>query len=239
MLLVVLLHNMARLPIQEKPFYWKGYRWNIRDTGSGGPGISSWRRDSLIAPDSNGYLQLSLTNKNLSKPIGIEISSVNTGWGYGTYTFVVNVRLDTLHKSAVVGGWFLYDDDVAVHHNEIDFCEVSAWGENVTPIIGHNVYYNNNGDSATHSNNANVTSDTLWTHQITWQSGEVHFTSYKGEGTGGEVLLDTVVDTNVPEPAQEKLHFNVWVHGSGTLSANAPYATGVRAILRDFTFVPI
>src|SRR6187549_433387 len=41
---------------------WKGYTWNLRDGGTGGPGFGGWSNANVTGPDGNDYLTISITN---------------------------------------------------------------------------------------------------------------------------------------------------------------------------------
>jgi hypothetical protein len=57
--------------------------------------------------------------------------------GYGTYTWVIGSRIDTLDANAVLG-LFTWSDNAAYNHRELDF-EASRWGRASDPTSGQYV----------------------------------------------------------------------------------------------------
>jgi len=213
---------------------WKGYTWDLRDGGTGGPGFGGWSSANVVGPDANGYLTLKLTNPSGSAPIGCEIDNQTTGLGYGTYTVVVDARLDNLDKNIVFGGLFPYF--YGNPYIEFDVNETSRWDSSSNVLISHNVWYGANDNITENGNNMNVPSDVVQTHRFIWEPGKATFDSFLGTGTGGTNYFHTVITNNVPAPSEEQVIVNLWAFAEGTPSSDDKDAPAKDVILRDFTF---
>lgn len=218
----------------EGTFEWKGYTWRRR-TWSGAPQYNGqWLAGNVSSPDSNGYVNLSITNPTGTSPFAAEFSSDIQGWGYGTYTTVVGTQLNGMQSALVWGGMFTYDDLLPPAHNEIDVNETSAWGLSVVRT-GHNIFYPDGlGGATEYEDRYDTTSDVVTTHQMIWEPTSITWRSYAGTGTSGTLLEETKVTTNLPTPANERVFFNIWVNEYDlALAAAAPAFT---VTVRDFTF---
>jgi hypothetical protein len=228
------------VPSNPNTFSWKGYEWNKR-TDAGAPHYNGiWSTANIVGPDVNNHITLKLTNPSGTSPVASEIYSTIQGWGYGTYTSVVEGNLSLLHKNVVFGGLFTYDGSPSapVSSNEIDVHETSSWGLNVPPIISHVYWRNNGGVAQAIQTSLNVPSDAIQTHIMVWQSGRLTYKSYLGEGVSKTLYKQTTFVYDIPVPNNERVHFNLWVYDNvgepGTVDADG--ATAVDVKLRDFSF---
>lgn len=223
---------------------WKGYTW-IKRTTSGAPMYNNqWDSANVTDPDAMDYIRLKISNPTSNSPYGAEIFTSGATFGYGTYYTVVERRLDNINKAVVFGGLFTYDSGVSVYHNEIDICEVSAWGGGASqtdPVqIGHVFWKDVASTNTSVSNVVNMPSDVVHTHRMTWGVDQLVFESFKGEGIGGELIMRTIQTVDIPTPASEQVHFNIWVFDS-EVSGSADPATvpETEVIIRDFQFTPL
>ena len=149
---------------------WKGYTWNFRDGGIGGPGFAGWSANNIVGPDANDYVTLRLTNSGNS-PVGAEMEATQS-LGYGTYTLVVGSRLDNLDKNVVFGGLFPYFGGTPFI--EFDVCEVSSWdgdGDfgNGVVYVSHNSWYGNPANPSRSHNSAVMDSGQVHTFVLRWE----------------------------------------------------------------------
>ena len=218
---------------------WKGYTWNLRNGGTGGPGYGGWLDTNVTGPDGSGYLTISTSNPSGSFPYGAEMDMTES-LGYGTYTLVVGSRLDTLDKNIVFGGLFPYYGGTPFI--EFDVCECSRWddsnpfGLGATVVsLSQNSWYNN-ANNRTNSNVA-IDSGTVHTFVFDWAPGVATYDAYIGTGTGGTNILHSVHTVNIPVPSTEKPIINLWVYdSSGSPGAGDLDAPATSIVLRDFTF---
>jgi hypothetical protein len=224
---------IARIVRDVSTFYWKGYTWTKRDGGTGAPGMAGWSKSNIDISNilNDGSIKFAITNAGTS-PVGCELQSVKTGWGYGTYTIVVSADLYNMHKSVVFGGLFPYDNAVAVYFNEIDIHETSAWGNNVVPTINHAHWYNSGGVDTSISVINDVPTDLVQTHVLIWAADSLTFRSYIGQGTNGPLIFETIQTTHLPTPAAEQLLLNLWVYNAG----DPTHATPITVTVKDFVF---
>ena len=237
--------TMTADPGAPGDFSWKGFNW-LKRSWSGGPHYNGFFDPTNVSgPDANGRVTLALTNPTGNAPVAAEFQSTRRGFGYGTYTAVVERNLQTLQKEVVWGCMFTYDPDTSPGHNEIDVCEASAWGGGAAwgesrPVRqAHGYWFDATKPAGVGSTavNFDVTPDPVLTHRLVWEPGRLTYETFAGEGYGGTLLKRTVLEgATVPVPAREAVHFNLWVTGGG-----GGYPNQVRpeqVTVRDFSFTP-
>jgi hypothetical protein len=154
-------------------------------------------------------------------------------FGYGTYVFAVENRVDTL-DAQLVGGLFTWDDDAAFFHREIDI-ELSRWG----------LAQNDNAQFVVQpwQDPANIRRFELGalaptTQVFSWRAGAVDFSSFEGSQwppvNGQEPLYSWRFDgAAVPPPGDEKVRINLWL-----LEGKAPAnGTGGELVVEAFKFL--
>ncbi len=217
---------------------WKGYTWDVRAGGTGGPGYGQWSASNVVGPDGSNFVTMSITNPTGSQPVGSEISNQTTT-GYGTYTSVVDYGRNpvTFQKNIVVGGMFPINN--ATPYGEFDCGETSHWDADFSSVqIDHIMWYGNvNSPIDTGSSDIQpVTSDQIVTNVLVWAAGSATFDTYAGTGTGGTNLFHSHYTSNVPAPNGQVVTFNLWVYANGGQVNTS--ATNCSIVLRDFSFVP-
>ena len=226
-------------------FSWKGFNWEKRFWGGAPQYNGKFDAANVVNPDRNGYVKLKLTNPTGSAPIGAEFQSTRKGFGYGTYSVTVDKNLSTLQKEVVWGCLFTYDPLAEPGYNEIDLCEASAWGGGAAygeswPVSqGHGYWFDASKPPGQGNNTVtfNVTTSPITTHRMVWEPGKLTYESYAGTGYTGTLLKRTVLQgSTVPVPAQEQVHFNLWVTGGG--GGNAAKVRPEYVVIRNFSFVP-
>jgi hypothetical protein len=220
-------------------FSWKGLNWDRRSWG--GPPHFNGIYDSanVVGPDANGHVTLRLTNPTGNAPRAAEISTTRRGFGYGTYSVVVDKRLDVMQSEVVWGCLFTYDGDAAPGYNEIDACEASAWGSSQWPVTQSHVYWHDASRAPGQGSVAEtfaVPTTAVQTHRMVWAPGRITYETFSGEGFDGPLLKRSVLSgSTVPVPARESLHFNLWVFGGG---GNPSRVSPETVTIRDLSFVP-
>ena len=226
-------------------FNWEGFNWNKR-TWAGAPMYNGqWSANNVSNPDANGHVTLSVTNPTGNAPIAAEFQSTRQGFGYGTYSTVVEKDVNAMQKELVWGCLFTYDPNAAPSYNEIDLCEASAWGGGAAwgeswPVTqGHGYWIDASKGPGLGNETVTfpVSSSAILTHKMVWEPGKITFETYEGEGYTGTLLKRTVVEGDkVPVPAKERVHFNFWVTGGGGGAPNTVKPDTVK--IKDFAFVP-
>lgn len=224
-----------------KSIVWKGYTWGLRDDGISSPGYGTWSSANIFGPDVNGYITLKITNPTGQQPIGCQMNSQKVGWGYGTYTVVVEGDMTTFQKNIVFGG--LFPIFCGNPYIEFDLCETSKWVTLANTNIIHNSFYGTYPSSlSAHGVRMPIPSDRVQTHRLIWEPGKATFDSFIGTGTGGTNYFHTEITQDVPAPGNEVVVLNMWVSVGGD-GLRAPDATDLAVpetsvIIRDFTFTP-
>ena len=181
-----------------------GYEWLIKEGNEPiGPGPNFFSKNCVIN-NVNG-LKLQIVQSNNIVLCG-EISS-QLAFGYGTYYFYMDSRVDFLAPNLVLG-LFIYKDD----SNEIDI-EFSKWDNQIaqnsqyvlqpsTPKHIHRFITKLNGDYSTHI--------------FQWLPGELNFKSLHGHydtppNSNSIIQSWQYKDTDITKPTQQhKLHINLW-----------------------------
>jgi len=238
MLLIMggVIGNVARS--EAATIVWKGYTWNVRNDGVSSPGYGTWSSNNILCPDPNGYLTFKVTNPTGKQPVGCEMYSQKAGWGYGTYTVVVEGDLTALHKNIVFGGLFPFF--YGTPYIEFDVCETSKW-DNDYPnvIILHAMQFGTYYQRLKAMQTKDIPADTVQTHRLIWQPGKATFDSFIGEGTGGTNYFHTEITQDVPVPGSEVVVFNMWTYcGTAVPDATDLAAPETSVIIRDFKFTP-
>nr|MBA2696744.1 hypothetical protein [Actinomycetota bacterium] len=147
-------------------------------------------------------------------PVGAELVSTRTGWGYGTYRCAVETTFDSVGPSLVWGGMFTYDPEQVYPqgHNELDSGEISAWGVvgRVPRLIGG---YWVDGPRNVVSHDVELPGDLRhFVFEMVWEPGAITWTTWGGTSAADTAIASSSVrPTDVPVPADERVHFNIWV----------------------------
>ncbi len=225
-------------------FAWEGFNWEKRRYGGGPNYNGKFDPANVSSPDANGHVTLTLSNPTGQSPIGAELISTRKGFGYGTYSTTVEKDLSAMQKEVVWGCLFTYDASVAPGYNEVDLCEASAWGGGpsgqVWPITqGHGYWFDASKPPGLGNDTTifGVTEHPVLTHRLVWEPKKLTFETFAGDGYSGPLLKRTVLQgENVPTPAREAVHFNLWVAGGG--GGDPAHVKPEKVVVRDFAFTP-
>jgi len=184
--------------------FFSGYTWIIKHGSQLGPGDNRWA-------DGNAWIDQS--------ELHLRTSHVNGTWrcaevlldhslGYGTYTFQLASRVDSLDSHAVFSG-FVYDST----NRELDF--------EFSHAIGIPPPYNAQYVVQPYTTPSNrefwtMPAITQSTHRLLWTENEIVFTSWAGWDTTGSVLHTWIYGGNDNPPARgrERMRFNLWLDGA-------------------------
>lgn len=226
-------------------FSWEGFNWEKRFWNGAPHYNGAWSADNVSNPDANGHVTLKLTNPTGNAPVAAEFQSTRQGFGYGTYSTVVEKDINSMQKEVVWGCLFTYDPNAAPGYTEVDLCEASAWGGGAAygqswPITqGHGYWFDASKGPGLGNNTVTfpVSSSPVLTHKMVWEPGKITFETFEGEGYTGALLKRTVLEgATVPVPSKERVHFNLWVTGGGGGDANHVKPESVK--VKDFSFIP-
>lgn len=247
-------------------FSWAGREWGIRQkTGPiawGGPqaenpntGEGEWVKGASV--NRSGELVL----KNEGVYGGVEIVAVDST-GYGTYKFVYSGDFNAMDPHNVLG-IFTYDFSeqtmwlepdsappftykTAGGFTEIDFIEISRWGEidRHLPHAGVTYYPDDLAESKPGEGITIGVCDIPAGHQVLTTVAEWHedYLRVTTSTANGKVLSDAVATHRIPRDDAQQLHINLWtVGGNKTIINGKPayqHAEGDTIVFHDFEFVP-
>jgi hypothetical protein len=186
-----------------------GYTWYVKNSGNSvqGPGPNYWSANNVWV-DANGYLHLKVT-KVKGKWQCAEIWSQQS-FGYGTYQWQVEGRIDQLNKNVVLG-LFNYSGNDGFDEMDIEF---ARWGNINYPNLNYTVWpaqqdFNNFSYAQSFSLNGTYT-----THRFIRSSNSVVFKSMHGFTNTDSNLFASATCTNPPNSVSTlamAVHLNLWL----------------------------
>jgi len=198
----------------DRAIRFSNHNWAVK-VGTGlGPGPNNFS-DSVnnVWVDGNGYLHLKITHPD-SEWYCSEIIS-DESFGYGTYVFTVDSRLDSLDRNIVLGlfTWDTYAPEY--NYREIDF-EFSRW-QNLSNDIGQYVIqpWDTPGNIHRFDFDYAGQGDTT-THVMTWRPDRIYFKSYYGDFALAPPPENIIRDwyyagSDNPPPGGENARMNLWL----------------------------
>ena len=213
-----------------------GYEWAVKSSrGRVGPGpnyFSDSRNNVWV--DAIGRLHLRITHRE-NRWYCAEVISQRS-FGYGTYRFYLDTRVDNLDPNIVLG-LFTWSDDPAYSHREIDL-ECAKWGDannstNAQFVVqpyqppGHLLRF----QVPTRTNAS--------THSFTWKPDSVFFQSMKGHNATpsdqSNVIKQWTYTQNTPQAGGENARMNLWLVGGKPPTDD----NEAEIIIKKFEFVPL
>lgn len=220
---MVLLIALVTLPLtavftQERQIEFSGTVWDVRRTISAeGPGpnlFSASQRSVWI--DEIGNLHLRIREQNGTWLVAEVVS--REGFGYGTYAFNVIGAIDSFDPQVVLG-LFTYDHSDEQHHREIDI-EIGRFGDTQRDA-GQFAIQPFGADGHRHLFPLNLEGSHT-THAFSWNPDQILFVSVHGhsddpfatasESPGRVIASWEYRGNDVPNPAAERIHINLWVY---------------------------
>lgn len=233
---------------------WAGRTWGVRERNDlitwGGPqapdpadGNGKWIQGVTVSPSG----ELVLRNDGIRG--GVEVHLVEST-GYGTYRFVYSADFNAMDPNNVLGV-FTYDmaevvinTDADVHvngdgHTEIDFIEVSRWGDKQRALPhGGVTYYPDDANSIDPEryNPGEFEIPPGFQRLTTIAEWRKDYLRVVTTAADGAVLADVTATERVPRDlGTQQVRINLW-----TTSVNPAHlnARGDEVIFNEFTFTP-
>jgi len=209
-----------------------GYTWNIKDSGAGtaGPGPNSWSRSNAFV-DARGNLHLKITKVG-AKWYCAEVTSTQS-FGYGTYQWHVEGRIDQLDKNIVLG---LFNYSGADGYDEMDI-EYAKWGLSNANNTNFTVYPAQGSHLANWHTTCNTTLTGTYTTQRFKRNSKtsVYFQELGGFQSGNTNQITSATCNNPPNSISAlamPVHMNLWL-----FQGHAPTNNNqVEIIIHSFTF---
>lgn len=229
-----LLAAIASAPVAAggKPGYpdkvsWGGATWQVKTSRAAvGPGPNVFDKANVTV-DASGYLHLRIQRNAGGTWTSAEIIGP-TSFGYGTYTFILGSRVDSLDPNAVLG-LFTWSDKAPYAHRELDI-EFSRWGNAAEPTNAQ--YVVQPYDAARHLARFTQPATTVSTHRFTWRKGTVSWQSL--DAASAPIASYAYSGSDVPVPGDERVHLNLWLFNGAAPLNGAP----AEIIVRSFSFTP-
>jgi hypothetical protein len=227
--------NFQRTPAIRR-IQFAGHNWAVKFGDYMGPGPNNFS-DSVdnVWVDGNGYLHLKITHPD-SNWYCSEIIS-DESFGYGTYVFTIDRRVDTLDRNIVLGlfTWDTYAPQF--NYREIDF-EFGTWGN---PANDNSQYVIQPWDMPGNLYRFDIdyTGDaTTTTHVMTWRPDGIYFKSYYGDFSLAPPPETVIQDwyytgSDNPPPGGENVRMNLWLI-SGLSPVNGLES---EVVIKDFQFL--
>jgi hypothetical protein len=219
-----------------------GYKWRVKTCPDckQGPGpnyFSDARRDVWV--DAEG-LHLRI-RKGKNGWFSSEVVS-EPSFGYGTYIFQTNSRVDLIDANMVVG-LFTWDSK-AYHptHRELDV-EFARWGNESEPtnaqFVAQPCSQCPGCDDCSRFTVELSNTDKHLTTYMTWGPRSVEFRTYRGKHQdnppeGALIHQWTKTGADVPSPGKVNIRFNFWL-----LNGEVPInGEGSEVVIESFVFQP-
>jgi hypothetical protein len=212
---------------------WKGYEWEKQNDAVG----YDQKDENNISIDSNGYLNLSISNPTGTQPIGSDLISVSKDFGYGTYRMVTEGDFTTFYKNIVLASFWLFK-----HGSpwiEFDVAEISKWDFYADTKIQGVSWYGDTGSVTSQLERMNIPSDTIQTHIFTWKKNLVNFRSYIGDVNGEHETpyYEKTYTNNIPNyESGVDCRISMWCYKNGN-DADDYTVPETTIIIRDFSYI--
>ncbi len=228
-----------------------GLTWEVRATGSGGPGPNQWNPNN-VRVDKAGRLHLKITRaagKTTSVPARWECAELTSKetFGMGRYQFQVIGRIDRLDRNVVLGLFDYPTPEVGGDGtNEIDI-EFARWGNPKWPNGNYTVYpaAGKIAPDASHTfdfklGDADPSASAYTTHNFIREPDKVTLQSLAGPRTDAdgknEIAYWTFAPSDKRAVPQQRLpvHLNLWLfHGAPPSDSKE-----VEIVITSFSFTP-
>jgi hypothetical protein len=241
------MHDSSNLPsdLLSHPFVntyrtpetinFANHNWSVK-AGFNGPGPNNFSDDAgNVWVDGDGFLHLKIISQG-GQWYCSEIVS-DESFGYGTYVFTVDSRVDTLDRN-ITFGLFTWDTYAPQYnYREIDF-EFGRWGDPAKDIAQYVIQpWNGVGNMHRFDIDYDGTADTT-THVMTWRADGIYFKSYYGDFSLAPPPENIIRDwfytgPDNPPAGGENVRMNLW------LINGFPPSDGLESevIVKDFQFL--
>jgi hypothetical protein len=230
-----------------KTITFSGYQWNVRATGTGGPGpkIPNLWDDANAWVDDKGSLHLKIT--------AVTNAGGNTEWhcveissqlrlAFGRYQFQVIGRIDELDPNVVLGLFKYPTPDVGGDGtNEIDI-EFAKWGNAKAKNADYVVFPINKPRVPGDNTEFNVVlTGGYSTHRFLWESDRVTFQSLHGHRDDDSnefehwLYMPTGGRTDLVPQEPTPVRLNLWLFNATPPGDGAE----VEMVISQFRFTPL
>ena len=212
---------------------WQNRKWDVRKTGTGGPGPNRWDERN-VRLDTRGDLRL-----EISKRGGLWTCAelqTQERLGFGTYTFDLIARPDRFVPQIVLGIFNYVTPDIGPDGtNEIDI-EFARWGDAKNPVGNFTIWPAEKGIAQTSQTFPVALTGDYTRHTFVWTPTEVIFTSRHGHTDTGTLISSWRFAPKNPRRAIPQkplpLHLNLWLFQGKAPMDGQPLSVGFR----KFTF---
>ncbi|MBX3227735.1 MAG: glycoside hydrolase family 16 protein [Labilithrix sp.] len=207
-----------------------GHDWIVKDGDGFGPGPNRWRADNVFVDDA-GALHLRVARDASGRWSCAEIRSVEP-FGWGTYRFDVEGRLDELPPQAVLGlfnypRWGTPPDATS----EIDV-EIAQWGD-PNADRGSFTLWGGGAEPLWSERFPLTLYGTHTSHAFEWRSDVVRFASRHGHGANGvPIALREHRPVGGAGEDPRPVHLNLW------LFRGEEPPSGFEVVVRRFVYAP-
>jgi hypothetical protein len=213
-----------------------GYDWWVKTSSSPvGPGPNYFSNSaSNVWVDAAGQLHLRLTNRSGQWQCA-ELATTRT-FGYGSYRFELNSRVDNLDPNVVLG-LFTWSDDPAFSYREIDI-ECARWSN--PSDVNNSQFVVQPYSVAGHLMRCAVPAGlTNTTHLFTWETNRITFQIQRGSFSPNpyptNLLRTWTYSMATPRTGDENLRINLWLNNGAAPTDKHE----VEVIIKSFQFVPL
>jgi hypothetical protein len=213
---------------QDRTLSFSGYRWIVKSAESHragpGPNFFSDRADDVWV-DGDG---LHLTTASHDGQWYSTEVFLDDHLGFGTYTFKLSSRVDSLDYYSVFSG-FVYES--STREFDIESSQVLAQPEGNAQYVIQPYYHAGNIERFA------MSSADRSTHRFVWGEGSIGFVSWRGHADEPQpdaiIHQWTYTGADVPPAAEERMRFNLWL-----FDGRVP-ASGERdeVVVTSFSFV--
>jgi len=223
-----------RKPYNDR-LQFSGYEWRTKSSDARvGPGPNYFSDKENIWVDSQELLHMQITQSQ-DRWYCAEVISERS-FGYGTYRFYIDNRVDDLDPNIVLG-LFTWSDESAYSHREIDI-ECSRWGN--TSVNANNAQFvvqpfNLPGRIMRFKIAPSVENSV---HSFKWMKDNVFFQSIEGSDAesfdSGKVIKQWTCTKGIPQPGDENARINLWLVGGKPPKSNGK----MEVVISKFEFAP-
>ena len=211
----------------DMPVQFSGHSWGVKvseDRFDPGPNYWSAGTDNIWTDAGGLHLRLVFQSGKWLCPEVYLLQSL----GYGTYTFQLGTRVDSLDPNAVFAG-FIYES--LTRELDIEFSSALAGPNTMQYVVQP---YTTPGNIL----RFDMSAEQYSTHQIVWEPTQVTFRSWRGLDATPDP--DSVINvwvytgSDTPPAGGERFRFNLWLFGG------QPPASGIgnEVIIRFFSHSP-
>lgn len=207
----------------QREITFAGYKWVVRNW-DGSPGPNCWTNSKEdVWVDSTGRLHLTIKNVSGTWRCSQIISKDN--FGFGTYRFYLDSRVDQFDKNSVVGLYTFEDND-----HEIDI-EFSRWGRLQANYLHYTSQPSNLLGNQKSYNMLLTENETI--NSFIWKPTSIEFSSVEGHNPSVFPFANWVyLGNNIPQN-ETTVRMNLWlVHG------NAPTdGKDIELVVSNFEYI--